>query len=58
MQLIPDATKTVVLQPYIGFGKGLIPSSARNLISYPVYQQMSTGVAVAAHAAHGRASTA
>jgi hypothetical protein len=27
MQLIPDATKTAILQPYIGVGKGLIPSS-------------------------------
>jgi hypothetical protein len=27
MQLIPDATKTAILQPYIGAGKGLIPSS-------------------------------
>jgi hypothetical protein len=26
MQLIPDATKTVILQPYIGVGKGLISS--------------------------------
>jgi hypothetical protein len=29
MQLIPDATKTAILQPYIGVGKGLIPSSVR-----------------------------
>jgi hypothetical protein len=28
MQLIPDASKTAILQPYIGVGKGLIPSSA------------------------------
>jgi hypothetical protein len=28
MQLIPDATKTAILQPYIGVGKGLISSSA------------------------------
>jgi hypothetical protein len=27
MQLIPDATKTAILQPYIGVGQGLIPSS-------------------------------
>jgi hypothetical protein len=27
MQLIPYATKTAILQPYIGVGKGLIPSS-------------------------------
>jgi hypothetical protein len=27
MQLIPDATKTVILQPYIGVGQGLIPTS-------------------------------
>jgi hypothetical protein len=27
MQLIPDATKTAILQPYIGVGKGLIHSS-------------------------------
>jgi hypothetical protein len=27
MQLIPDATKTTILQPYIGVGKGLISSS-------------------------------
>jgi hypothetical protein len=27
MQLIPDATKTAILQPYIGVGKGSIPSS-------------------------------
>jgi hypothetical protein len=27
MQLIPDATKTAILQPYIGVGKGLISSS-------------------------------
>jgi hypothetical protein len=25
--MIPDATKTAILQPYIGVGKGLIPSS-------------------------------
>jgi hypothetical protein len=31
MQLIPDATKTVILQPYIGVGQDLIPSSGRNL---------------------------
>jgi hypothetical protein len=30
MQLIPDATKTAILQPYIGVGKGLIPSSDPN----------------------------
>jgi hypothetical protein len=29
MQLIPDATKTAILQPYLGVGKGLIPSSDR-----------------------------
>jgi hypothetical protein len=28
MQLIPDATKIVILQPYIGVGKGLIASGA------------------------------
>jgi hypothetical protein len=27
MQLIPDATKTAILQPYIGVGKGLISCS-------------------------------
>jgi hypothetical protein len=27
MQLIPDATKTTILQPYIGVGKGLISYS-------------------------------
>jgi hypothetical protein len=27
MQLIPDATKTAILQPYIGVGQGMIPSS-------------------------------
>jgi hypothetical protein len=30
----------------------------RNLISYPLYRQKPTDVAVAAHMAHGRASTA
>jgi hypothetical protein len=30
----------------------------RNLISYPLYRQTPADVAVAAHAAHGRASTA
>jgi hypothetical protein len=30
----------------------------RNLISYHLYRQMSTDITVAAHAAHGRASTA
>jgi hypothetical protein len=30
----------------------------RNLISYPLYQQTPADVVVAAHAAHGRASTA
>jgi hypothetical protein len=29
----------------------------RNLISYPLYRQTSTDVVMAAHAAHGRAST-
>jgi hypothetical protein len=28
MQLISDATKTAILQPYIGVGKWLISSSA------------------------------
>jgi hypothetical protein len=27
MQLISDATKITILQPYIGVGQGLIPSS-------------------------------
>jgi hypothetical protein len=27
MQLIPDATKTIILQPYIGVAQGLIPYS-------------------------------
>jgi hypothetical protein len=30
----------------------------RNLISYPLYRQTPADVAVAAHAVHGRASTA
>jgi hypothetical protein len=30
----------------------------RNLISYPLYRQTSADIAVAAHAAHGQASTA
>jgi hypothetical protein len=32
MQLIPDATKTAILQPYIGVGKGMIPSSDRSKV--------------------------
>jgi hypothetical protein len=32
-------------------------SHPRNLISYPLYRQTSADVAVAAHTAHGRAST-
>jgi hypothetical protein len=31
MQLIPDPTKTAILQPYIGVGKGLIPSSGGDI---------------------------
>jgi hypothetical protein len=27
MQLMPNATKIAILQPYIGVGQGLIPSS-------------------------------
>jgi hypothetical protein len=34
MQLIPDATKTAILQPYIGVGKGLIPSSVGSIKAY------------------------
>jgi hypothetical protein len=34
MQLIPDATKTAILQPYIGVGKGLISSSEHHLQLY------------------------
>jgi hypothetical protein len=39
------------------FVSGGVPHS-RNLISYPLYRQMPADIAVAAHAAHGRASTA
>jgi hypothetical protein len=39
------------------FVSGGVPH-LRNLISYPLYRQTLTNVAVAAHAAHGRASTA
>jgi hypothetical protein len=39
------------------FVSGGVPHP-RNLISYPLYRQMSADIAVAAHAAHGRASTA
>jgi hypothetical protein len=39
-----------------GFVGGGVPHP-RNLISYPLYQQTSADVAVAAHAVHGRAST-
>jgi hypothetical protein len=39
------------------FVSGGVPHP-RNLISYPLYQQMPVDVAVATHAAYGRASTA
>jgi hypothetical protein len=39
------------------FVSGGVPHP-RNLISYPLYRQTSADVAVAAHAAHGQASTA
>jgi hypothetical protein len=39
------------------FVSGGVPHP-RNFISYPLYRQTPTDVAVAAHAAHGRASTA
>jgi hypothetical protein len=39
------------------FVSGGVPHP-RNLISYPHYRQTPVDVAVAAHAAHGRASTA
>jgi hypothetical protein len=38
------------------FVSGGVPHP-RNLISYPLYRQTPTDVTVAAHAAHGRAST-
>jgi hypothetical protein len=38
------------------FVRGGVPHP-RNLISYPLYQQTPVDVVVAAHAAHGRAST-
>jgi hypothetical protein len=40
-----------------GFVRGGVPHP-RNLISYPLYRQTPADVAMAAHAAHGRASTA
>jgi hypothetical protein len=39
------------------FVSGGVPHP-RNLISYPIYRQTPADVSVAAHAAHGRASTA
>jgi hypothetical protein len=39
------------------FVSGGVPHP-RNLISYPLYQQTPADVTVAAHTAHGRASTA
>jgi hypothetical protein len=39
------------------FVSGGVPHP-RNLISYTLYRQMPTDIAVAAHEAHGRASTA
>jgi hypothetical protein len=39
------------------FVSGGVPHP-RNLISYPLYRQTPTDVAVVAHAVHGRASTA
>jgi hypothetical protein len=38
------------------FVSGVVPHP-RNLISYPLYRQTPTDIAVAAQAAHGRAST-
>jgi hypothetical protein len=34
MQLISDATKTAILQPYIGVGKELISSSAGESLGF------------------------
>jgi hypothetical protein len=39
------------------FVSGGVPRP-RNLISYPLYRQKTADVTVAAHAVHGRASTA
>jgi hypothetical protein len=39
------------------FVSGGVPNP-RNLISYPLYRQMTANVTVAAHTAHGRACTA